>query len=331
MPKTAAKSKTSKWLEMHLLGLEYLSAEEITEVLDLADKYRPAAIHPATRIDTLKGRAVLNLFMENSTRTAISFALAAERCGASVINFSRESSSTKKGETLIDTARNIEAMGVDTVVIRHSAAGAPQLLARNTACSIVNAGDGRHEHPTQGLLDILTIRQAKGRVKGLKVAIVGDIANSRVARSNFWGLKKLGAEVTFVGPPTMVSKTFEKFGARVVYDFDSVVSEFDVINMLRIQLERQTDAAVPSLREYSKLYALTEERLARAKKDCLVMHPGPINRGVELPSSVADSPRSVILPQVSNGVAVRMAVLTLVNRVRDQKIKSGELHVPARA
>jgi aspartate carbamoyltransferase catalytic subunit len=329
MPKAA--SKAAKWLEMHLFGLEYLSADEITEVLDLADKFRPSAVHPATCIDTLKGKAVLNLFMENSTRTAVSFAVAAERCGASVINFTRETSSTKKGETLIDTARNIEAMGIDVIVIRHSASGAPQLLARNTACSIVNAGDGRHEHPTQGLLDILTIRQNKGRIKGLKVAIVGDIANSRVARSNFWGLRKLGADVTFIGPPTMVSKTFEKFGARVVYDLDAVLGEFDVINMLRIQMERQTDAAVPSLREYSQLYALTEERLARTKKGCLVMHPGPINRGVELPSSVADSPQSVIIPQVSNGVAVRMAVLTLVSAVRDRKIKSGELHVPARA
>jgi len=330
MPKASKRASASKWLEMHLFGLEYLSAEEITEVLDLADKYRPAAIDTSTRLGTLNGKAVLNLFMEPSTRTAISFAIAAERCGASVINFAKESSSTKKGETLIDTARNIEAMGIDTIVIRHSASGAPQLLSRVTACSIVNAGDGRHEHPTQGLLDILTMRQAKGRIKGLEVAVVGDIANSRVARSNLWGLKKLGAQVTFIGPPTMLPKTFEKFGARVVYDFDSVLGEFDVINMLRIQFERQTDAPIPSVREYSKLYALTEERLERTKKDCLVMHPGPINRGVELPSTVADGLRSVIIPQVSNGVAVRMAVLTLVNRVRDEKIKSGELDVPSK-
>ena len=308
--------KTGKWLEKHLFGLEYLSPEEIVEALDLADEYRPIAVNPSTRLDVLADKAVLNLFMEPSTRTAISFRIAAERCGARVIEFAKDSSSAKKGETLTDTARNIEAMGVDIIVMRHSAAGAPQLLARHTKCSIVNAGDGRHEHPTQGLLDILTMRQNKGRIEGLKVAIVGDIANSRVARSNFWGLKKLGAEVTFVGPPTMTPKSFEKFGARVTYDFDRYLGEFDVINMLRIQFERMGGAPIPSLREYSRLYALTEERLAHTKPDCMVMHPGPINRGVELPSSVADGPKSVIIPQVSNGVAVRMAVLTLVCRVR---------------
>jgi aspartate carbamoyltransferase catalytic subunit len=312
---------TFKWLDMHLFGLEYLSAEEINRILDLADEYRPCATNPATHLDTLKGKAVLNLFFEPSTRTATSFAVAAERCGARVINFDVGSSSTKKGETLIDTARNIEAMGVDVIVMRHSAAGAPQMLAKNTRCCVVNAGDGRHEHPTQGLLDILTIRQAKGRVDGLKVAIVGDIGNSRVARSDLWGLAKLGAEVTLIGPPTMLPKSLEQFGARVMYDFDERIGEFDVINMLRIQLERQAGAAIPSLREYSMLYALTEARLARTKKDCLVMHPGPINRGVELPSSVADGPKSVIIPQVSNGVAIRMAVLTLVSRARDAVMK----------
>ncbi|MCD6405137.1 MAG: aspartate carbamoyltransferase catalytic subunit [Planctomycetes bacterium] len=306
------------WTQMHLFGLEYLHAEEITAVLDLADEFRPAATDPAARVDTLKGKAVLNLFMEPSTRTATSFAVAAKRCGADVVSFSKAASSTSKGETLIDTAKNIEAMGVDVIVLRHRAAGSPQILAKNTDCSIANAGDGRHEHPTQGLLDILTIRQAKGRIEDLKVAIVGDIANSRVARSNLWGLVKLGAEVTFVGPPTMLPKSFEKWGARVAYDFDSVVGEFDVINMLRIQLERHADAAMPSLREYSRGYALTEERLARTKSGCIVMHPGPINRGVELPSSVADGPASVILPQVSNGVAVRMAVLTLLSQARDR-------------
>ncbi len=309
--------QTSKWREKHILGLEYLSAAEITTILDLADEYRPAATDTSTKLDVLSGKTVLNFFMEPSTRTAISFGLAAGRCGATVVNFSKASSSTQKGETLIDTARNIEAMGVDVIVIRHSAAGAPQMLAKNTNCAIVNAGDGRHEHPTQGLLDLLTIRQAKGAIKGLKVAIVGDIANSRVARSNLWGLRKLGAEVTFIGPPTMLSKSMEQWGARVLYDFDECIGEFDVINMLRIQLERQTDAAIPSLREYSALFALTPERLTRTKDDCLVMHPGPINRGVELPSSVADCDRSAILPQVSNGVAVRMAVLTLVSRARD--------------
>jgi len=302
---------------MHLFGLEYLTAADITRILDLSDELRPQATNPSAVLDTLRGKTVLNLFMEPSTRTATSFAIAAERCGARVVDFVAAASSTRKGETLIDTARNIEAMGIDIIVIRHCAAGSAQMLAKNTNCCVVNAGDGRHEHPTQGLLDILTIRQAKGRIKGLKVAIVGDILNSRVARSNLWGLKKLGAEVTFIGPPTMVPMSLEIHGARVLYDFDKAIGEFDVINMLRIQLERQTEAAVPSLREYSRLYALTEERLARTKADCLVMHPGPINRGVELPSSVADGPKSVIIPQVSNGVAVRMSVLTLVSRARD--------------
>ncbi len=305
------------WTQKHLLGLEYLSAGEINAVLDLADELRPIALDPGTNTGTLSGKAVLNLFMEPSTRTAISFAIAAERCGAKVVNFSKATSSTSKGETLLDTARNIEAMGVDIIVMRHSAAGSHPILSKHTSCSVVNAGDGRHEHPTQGLLDVLTIRQVKGRIEGLKVAIVGDIVNSRVARSNLWGLTKLGAEVTFVGPPTMLPRAFEKWGARVEYDFDKCIGEFDVINMLRIQLERQAGAGIPSLREYSWLYALSNDRLARTKPDCTVMHPGPINRGVELPSSVADCARSVILPQVSNGVAVRMAVLTLVSQARD--------------
>ncbi|MHC4713830.1 MAG: aspartate carbamoyltransferase catalytic subunit [Planctomycetota bacterium] len=309
--------KADNWTQMHLLGLEYLSAKEIAAILDLADELRPTALAPDTNTGALSGRAVLNLFMEPSTRTATSFALAAARCGGKVVNFSKATSSASKGETLLDTARNIEAMGVDIIVMRHSAAGSHQILAKNTKCAVVNAGDGRHEHPTQGLLDILTIRQARGRIEGLKVAIVGDIANSRVARSNLWGLRRLGAEVTFIGPPTMLPRAFERWGARVEYDLDGCIGEFDVINMLRIQLERHAGAALPSLREYSRLYALDEGRLARTKPDCIVMHPGPINRGVELPSSVADCPRSVILPQVSNGVAVRMAVLTLVSRARD--------------
>jgi len=313
-----AMGEKGAWNRMHLIGLEYISAEEITAILDLADEYRDQAVTPGANTGTLKGRAVLNLFMEPSTRTATSFAIAAKRCGGEVIGFSKSSSSTSKGETLIDTARNIEAMGVDIIVMRHSAAGSHQILAKNTRCAVVNAGDGRHEHPTQGLLDIMTIRRKKGAIKGLKVAVVGDIANSRVARSNLWGLTKLGAEVTLIGPPTMLPEAFRKWGARVVYDLDSVIGEFDVINMLRIQLERHTDAAIPSLREYSHAYALTEARLAKTKPDCIVMHPGPINRGVELPSAVADGPKNVILPQVSNGVAVRMAVLTLVSRARDE-------------
>jgi len=313
--------ETAQWTQQHLLGLEYLSAGEITRILDLAEELRPAAVDPSTRLENLAGKAVLNLFFEPSTRTATSFAVAARRCGADLISFQKAASSTSKGETLLDTARNIEAMGVDVIVIRHSAAGSPQMLAKNTGCSIVNAGDGRHAHPTQALLDLLTIRREKGGFAGLKVAVVGDIAHSRVARSNLSGLTKLGAEVTFVGPPTMVPKSLEKIGARVSFDLDECLGEFDVINMLRIQLERQSEALVPSLREYSRNYALTEERLEKTRPECIVMHPGPINRGVELPSRVADGPRSLIIPQVSNGVAVRMAVLTLVSRARDAAAK----------
>ncbi len=312
-----------EWKLMHLIGLEYLSAEEITCVLDLADEFREGAVRAGSSTGTLRDRAVLNLFMEPSTRTSTSFAIAARRCGAEVITFSKAASSTSKGETLVDTARNIEAMGADVIVMRHSAAGSARMLAKNTSCAVINAGDGRHEHPTQGLLDLMTIRRARGALEGLKVAIVGDIANSRVARSNLWGLTKLGADVTFVGPPTMLDAAFEKLGAHVEHDLDSCIGEFDVINMLRIQLERHRDAAFPSLREYARRYALTEERILKTRPDCVVMHPGPINRDVELPSVVADGPRNLILPQVSNGVAVRMAVLTLVSQARDAHMAKG--------
>jgi aspartate carbamoyltransferase catalytic subunit len=259
-----------RWEKPHLLGLEYVSADEITAILDLADDMRPAAVDPAANTNTLAGKAVLNLFMEPSTRTATSFAVAAQRCGAKVVNFSKAASSASKGETMLDTARNIEAMGVDVIVMRHSAAGSHRILTKFTGCAVVNAGDGRHEHPTQGLLDILTIRQTIGSLEGLKVAVVGDIANSRVARSNLWGLKKLGAEVTFIGPPTMLPRSFEKWGARVEYDFDRVIGEFDVINMLRIQLERHSDAAFPSLREYSRPLPKSASRGQKTTASCFI-------------------------------------------------------------
>src|SRR3954453_4825522 len=233
---------------------------------------------------------------------------------ADVIDFSEKTSSTNKGETLIDTARTIEAMGIDILVVRHKAAGAAQMLARNLSCSIVNAGDGAHEHPTQGLLDLYTIRERFGRIEGLKVAIVGDIANSRVARSDLWGLRKLGAEVILVGPPTLLPRSFEQLGAKVVYDFDSVIGEVDVINMLRVQFERIQSSQFPSVREFTRLFGLTWDRFQCCKPGVFVMHPGPMNRGIEISSDIADGPQSGILTQVTNGLAVRMAVLYLVTR-----------------
>jgi aspartate carbamoyltransferase catalytic subunit len=259
---------------------------------------------------------VVNLFFEDSTRTRMSFTLAASRLSADVLEFAAKGSSVAKGETLRDTARNIEAMGVDTVVVRHSQSGAPHLLARCLDASVVNAGDGAHEHPTQALLDIFTIRQRLGRVEGLKVAIVGDIAHSRVARSNILGLRKLGAEVVVVGPPTLAPSAIKPMGCEISHSLDEVIGEVDVINMLRIQFERFSSNLFPSVREYNMLYGLDAHRLARAKPDVLVMHPGPINRGLELTSAVADGPNSAILAQVTNGLAVRMAVLFLVSQAR---------------
>jgi aspartate carbamoyltransferase catalytic subunit len=302
------------WTRRHLLGLEELSAEEITFVLDTADSFKEVSTRSVKKVPALRGRVVVNAFFEDSTRTRVSFALAAQRLSADIIDFSEKTSSTKKGETLIDTARNIEAMGIDVMVVRHSAAGSAQLLARNLKCHIVNAGDGAHEHPTQGLLDLYTIRERFGHVKGLKVAIVGDIANSRVARSDLWGLKKLGAEVILVGPPTLLPKAFEQLGARVVHDFDSVIGEVDVVNMLRVQFERIKSSQFPTVREFTSMYGLTWDRFQKCKKDVFVMHPGPMNRGIEISSDIADGPSSGILQQVTNGLAVRMAVLYLVTQ-----------------
>jgi len=303
-----------KWTQRHLLGLEEYSAEEITRVLDLAEEFRAIATRNDGPRDDLRGKAVVNLFFEPSTRTRTSFELAERRLGATVVNFDVATSSVAKDETLVDTARNIEAMGIDVVVMRHGCSGAPQLLARSIAACVVNAGDGQHEHPTQGLLDIFTIRQKLGRIAGLKVAIVGDIAHSRVARSDLHGLTKLGAEVYFVGPTTLVPRAFASLGAKVCHDLDAVLPEMDVINMLRIQTERLDEQPFPSVREYSRLFGLDAARMRRAKRDVVVMHPGPINRGVEMTPEVADGSRSVILEQVTNGVAVRMAVLALVTQ-----------------
>ncbi len=303
-----------RWDRKHLIGLRELSADEINLVLDTADSFKEVSTRSIKKVPALRGKVVVNAFWEDSTRTRTSFELAAQRLSADVIDFSEKGSSVSKGETLIDTARNIEAMGVDVIVIRHPAAGAAQLLARTVKCSVVNAGDGSHEHPTQGLLDLYTMRERFGRIAGLRVAIVGDIANSRVARSNLWALTKLGAEVLLVGPPTLVPSAFEKLGAKVVHDFDSVIGQVDVVNMLRVQFERIKSSQFPSVREFTALYGLTWDRFQRAKPDVFVMHPGPMNRGIEIQSEIADGPQSGILKQVANGLAVRMAVLYLVNQ-----------------
>ncbi len=300
------------WKRRHLLGLEDLSAEEVTLILDKAEVFKRAMAAGERKIPLLTGKTCVNLFFENSTRTRNSFSLAARRLGADTLDFSASTSSLSKGETFIDTAKNIEAMGVDLVVVRHRTPGAPQLLAQNLNCGVINAGDGPHEHPTQGLLDILTIRQRCGHIAGLTVALVGDIAHSRTARSNIWGLKKLGAHVIVCGPSTLVSPRWAELGVEYSYSLDDILSRVDVLNLLRIQFERQTTRPFPSVREYAHLYAMDRQRLAKTRANILILAPGPINRGVEVTPDVADGPHSAILEQVTNGVAVRMAVLWLI-------------------
>jgi aspartate carbamoyltransferase catalytic subunit len=307
-------SEASIWNRKHLLGLEELSAQEINFVLDTAASFKEVSTRSVKKVPALRGRVLVNAFFEDSTRTRTSFSLAAQRLSADVIDFSEKTSSTNKGETLVDTVRSIEAMGIDIMVIRHKAAGAAQLVARSVKCSVINAGDGAHEHPTQGLLDLYTMRERFGRIEGLKVAIVGDIVNSRVARSNLWALTKLGAKVILVGPPTLLPRTFERLGAQVTHDFDAVIGEVDVVNMLRVQFERIKSSQFPTVREFTGLFGLTPERFRRCKKDVFVMHPGPMNRGIEISSDIADGPQSGILTQVTNGLAVRMAVLYLVTQ-----------------
>ena len=308
------KTKQFGWQDKHLLGLRDLSAEQISFILDTAEGFEQISTRSVKKAPPLRGKVVVNLFFEDSTRTRTSFALAASRLSADVIEFTKKSSSVSKGETLLDTARNLESMGIDIVVIRHSAAGAPKLLSRSINACVVNAGDGYCEHPTQGLLDVYTIRKHRGSLKGLKIAIVGDIAHSRVARSDMWAMTKLGAEVTFVAPPTLLPGQVDKLPVKVSYSLDEVIGKVDVINMLRIQFERLGGNPFPSVREYSHRFGLTVERMKRAQPDILVMHPGPINRGLEMESEVADGKNSVILDQVKNGLAVRMAVLFLVNQ-----------------
>ena len=296
-----------------LLCIQDLSVKEINLVLETAESFKEVSGRDIKKVPTLRGKTVVNLFFEPSTRTRTSFELAAKRLSADVINFAVSASSVSKGETLLDTARNIEAMQADFIVLRHPVAGAPNILAKLLRSSVVNAGDGGHEHPTQALLDLYTLREKKREFKGLRLAIVGDIAHSRVARSNIYALTKMGAEVRVIGPPTMMPLEIERLGVKVFYNLDEGLRGVDVIMMLRLQLERQGIALFPSIREYSKLYCLTPERVKLAGPDVLVMHPGPINRGVEIAPEVADSVSSVILDQVTNGVAVRMAVLYLLS------------------
>jgi aspartate carbamoyltransferase catalytic subunit len=312
------KGKTFSWTRKHLLGLRELSVDEITHILDTAKGFEQISKRSVKKAPPLRGKVVVNLFFEDSTRTRNSFALAANRLSADVIEFTKKASSVSKGETLLDTARNLEAMGIDIVVIRHNAAGAPKFLSRNINACVVNAGDGYCEHPTQGLLDVYTIRKIKGTLEGLKIAIVGDITHSRVASSDMWAMTKLGAEVIFVGPPTLIPAEVGKLPVKISHSLDEVIEKVDVVNMLRIQFERLGSNPFPSIREYSHYFGLTVERMKRAKPDIVVMHPGPINRGLEMESEVADGQNSAILQQVTNGLAVRMAVLFLVNQAAAQ-------------
>jgi aspartate carbamoyltransferase catalytic subunit len=295
-----------------LLGLKSLTAEEINIILDTASGMAEVMKRPVPRVPALNGKSVALLFYEPSTRTRTSFEMAAKMLSASTTSMAMSSSSAVKGETLIDTVKNIEVMGMDAIVIRHSASGAPALVDENVKCSVINAGDGFNEHPSQGLLDIYTMREKKGPLKGKKVVIVGDIAHSRVARSNIWGLIKLGAKVSVVAPPTLMPAEIEKMGVKASYDLDEEIRDADFINVLRLQLERQQKGLFPSIEEYIKFFGITSERLKKCRSDVIVMHPGPINRGVELSSEVADGPYNVILDQVTNGVAIRMAIFFLL-------------------
>ncbi len=311
---------TAKELSIdHLLGLEGVPASDINLILDTADSFREILERPIKKVPTLTGVTIVNFFYEPSTRTRLSFEMAEKRLNADVVNFSTSASSVSKGETLKDTIRNIEAMKIDMVVVRHKHAGAPKYLADCTDAVILNAGDGAHEHPTQGLLDILTIRQhSKKPIKDLRVLMVGDMRHSRVIRSNIWGLKTLGASVAVCGPPTLIPTGVDAFDIDVYDDVDEALRDADIVNVMRIQLERQESGLFPSLREYNQQFGLTRERLKKARKDLIIMHPGPLNRGVEIDTDVADGPQSVILRQVTNGVAIRMASLVLLAPQKEQ-------------
>jgi aspartate carbamoyltransferase catalytic subunit len=308
----------ARWSRKDLLGIAELSAQEIQLILDTADSFREVSERPIKKVPTLRGKTVVNLFFEPSTRTRSSFEIAEKRLSADSINFSSASSGLAKGETLIDTALNLQAMAPDLIVIRHGHPGVPHLLARRVAAGVINAGDGAHEHPTQALLDAYTIRRRLGRLEGIKISIVGDIEHSRVVRSNILLLGKMGAEVTVAGPRTMMPVGIEAMGVRVVHTIEEAVVGANVIMMLRVQLERHNRALFPSVKEYARLFGLNRQRLAMARRDVVIMHPGPMNRGIEIASEVADGPWSVILEQVTNGVAVRMAVLYLLSGVHGE-------------
>ena len=311
----------SKWTKKNLLDLQKLSKEEIETILETAKSFKEVSARDVKKVPALRGKTVVMLFFEPSTRTRASFELAAKRLSADTINITASGSSLSKGESALDTARNIEAMNVDAIVIRHSSSGVPQILSENLNASVINAGDGCRAHPTQALLDMFTIKEKLGKIKGLKVAIIGDIRHSRVARSNIWGLTKLGAQVTVCGPSTLIPFGIEHLGAKVSYNIDEVIEQSDVLMPLRIQLERQQEKFLPSIREYAKQFGINKEKLKNAKKDVVIMHPGPTNRGIELSAEVADGEYSVILDQVTNGVAVRMAVLYLLLGVKGKSTK----------
>ena len=299
-------------VKRNLLGINELTSEEIEHILDTTQSFKEVSKRSIKKVPTLRGRTIANFFLEPSTRTRTSFELAAKRLSADVINISAETSAVAKGESLKDTAKTIQALGADLVVIRHSAAGAPYFLTKIINCPVINAGDGAHEHPTQALVDLYTIRERMGKIAGLRVAIVGDVAHSRVARSNILGLIKMGAEVTLVGPPTLIPLNIESLGASVDYSFESVLRDVDVVYLLRLQLERQNGLQFPSLREYTNLYGVDMRRLKLMKDKVMIMHPGPMNRGIEISSEVADLSQVAVTEQVTNGIAVRMAVLYLL-------------------
>jgi aspartate carbamoyltransferase catalytic subunit len=303
---------TAAALGKDLEGLEFLTADQIRLILDTAEPFKEVSERAIKKVPALRGKTIVNLFFEASTRTRISFEFAEKRLSADTVNVATSVSSVSKGETLVDTARNLEAMRIDMVVIRHPSSGAAQFLGDRIRSNVINAGDGKHEHPTQGLLDLLTLRDRFGKIEGLKVAICGDVLHSRVARSNIWGLLKLGAEVALTGPATLIPRELAEIGVQIIPRIDDAMAWADALNVLRLQLERMQGGFIPSLREYNRVFGVTRERLERAGKELVILHPGPMNRGVEIDSDVADGHCSVILPQVTNGVAVRMAVLYLL-------------------
>jgi aspartate carbamoyltransferase catalytic subunit len=309
---------TSESLGKDLLGLEHLSSDQIRLILDTAEPFKEISERSIKKVPTLRGSTIVNLFFEASTRTRISFEFAEKRLSADTVNVASTGSSVSKGETLVDTARNLEAMRIDMVVIRHGASGAAQFLAERIESNVINAGDGTHEHPTQGLLDMLTLRDRFKTLEGIKVCICGDVLHSRVARSNIWGLQKMGAEVGVCGPRSLLPSAIDEFGVTVFARIEDAIQWADALNILRLQLERMQSGYIPSLREYNRVFGVSRDRLARAPKDLLILHPGPMNRGVEIDSDVADGPHSVILNQVTNGVAVRMAVLYLLSGGRPE-------------